>query len=211
MSALYITTRMQVRIEALQCVWFVLCSARRSVRKSLLEEVQELEAHAVDPGAAVLRDSSGRRYNELQSIMELHQKNHIFFFLLSFCITLLHQLNVTGRFPSDQPLPSVSATIWTFFCVCGNKLSLLLPVAMSTGPKPRPRSRRASDLLCRGSCCICILPLRELWPHMTRVARCTPFLSDICMIFMTRVHFSLPLSPISISTVMFTFFFLSLF
>uniref|UniRef100_A0A7N9AKL4 Phospholipid-transporting ATPase n=1 Tax=Mastacembelus armatus TaxID=205130 RepID=A0A7N9AKL4_9TELE len=30
--------------------------------KSLLEEVQELEARAVDPGAAVLRDASGRRY-----------------------------------------------------------------------------------------------------------------------------------------------------
>lgn len=37
-------------------------STRRTVRKSLLEEVQELEARAVDPGAAVLRDASGRRY-----------------------------------------------------------------------------------------------------------------------------------------------------
>uniref|UniRef100_A0A8C2KE89 Phospholipid-transporting ATPase n=1 Tax=Cyprinus carpio TaxID=7962 RepID=A0A8C2KE89_CYPCA len=35
---------------------------RRTVRKTLLEEVQELEARAVDPGAAVLRDASGRRY-----------------------------------------------------------------------------------------------------------------------------------------------------
>lgn len=35
---------------------------RRTVRKSLLEEVQELEAQAVDPGAAVLRDASSRRY-----------------------------------------------------------------------------------------------------------------------------------------------------
>uniref|UniRef100_A0A672ZL40 Phospholipid-transporting ATPase n=1 Tax=Sphaeramia orbicularis TaxID=375764 RepID=A0A672ZL40_9TELE len=35
-----------------------LCSTRRTVRKSLLEEVQELEARAVDPGAAVLRDAS---------------------------------------------------------------------------------------------------------------------------------------------------------
>uniref|UniRef100_A0A8B9KFP6 Phospholipid-transporting ATPase n=1 Tax=Astyanax mexicanus TaxID=7994 RepID=A0A8B9KFP6_ASTMX len=34
----------------------------RTVRKSLLEEVQELEARAVDPGAAVLRDASGRRF-----------------------------------------------------------------------------------------------------------------------------------------------------
>uniref|UniRef100_A0A8C6VZ42 Phospholipid-transporting ATPase n=1 Tax=Nothobranchius furzeri TaxID=105023 RepID=A0A8C6VZ42_NOTFU len=42
-------------------VLFLLCSTRRSVRKSLLEEVQELEARAVDPGATVLRDSSGRR------------------------------------------------------------------------------------------------------------------------------------------------------
>uniref|UniRef100_A0A3Q3KBQ8 Phospholipid-transporting ATPase n=1 Tax=Monopterus albus TaxID=43700 RepID=A0A3Q3KBQ8_MONAL len=32
--------------------------------KSLLEEVQELEARAVDPGAAVLRDASGRSLNE---------------------------------------------------------------------------------------------------------------------------------------------------
>lgn len=31
------------------------------MKKSLLEEVQELEARAVDPGAAVLRDASGRR------------------------------------------------------------------------------------------------------------------------------------------------------
>lgn len=41
---------------------FLLCSTRRTVRKSLLEEVQELEARAVDPGATVLRDASGRRY-----------------------------------------------------------------------------------------------------------------------------------------------------
>ena len=40
----------------------MLRSTRRTVRKSLLEEVQELEARAVDPGAAVLRDASGRRY-----------------------------------------------------------------------------------------------------------------------------------------------------
>uniref|UniRef100_A0A8B9KFC7 Phospholipid-transporting ATPase n=1 Tax=Astyanax mexicanus TaxID=7994 RepID=A0A8B9KFC7_ASTMX len=39
---------------------FFLCSGRRTVRKSLLEEVQELEARAVDPGAAVLRDASAR-------------------------------------------------------------------------------------------------------------------------------------------------------
>ncbi len=32
------------------------------MKKTLLEEVQELEARAVDPGAAVLRDASGRRY-----------------------------------------------------------------------------------------------------------------------------------------------------
>ncbi|XP_030205419.1 phospholipid-transporting ATPase IB isoform X3 [Gadus morhua] len=39
-------------------------AGRRTVRKSLLEEVQELEARAVDPGAAVLRDASGRSLNE---------------------------------------------------------------------------------------------------------------------------------------------------
>uniref|UniRef100_A0A8C7ZQP4 Phospholipid-transporting ATPase n=1 Tax=Oryzias sinensis TaxID=183150 RepID=A0A8C7ZQP4_9TELE len=77
-ATLYNMTCMQVQIEALKCVMslFLLCSARRSVRKSLLEEVQELEAHAVDPGAAVLRDSSGRRYNKLQSIMEPHPKKN---------------------------------------------------------------------------------------------------------------------------------------
>uniref|UniRef100_A0A8C2E6U1 Phospholipid-transporting ATPase n=1 Tax=Cyprinus carpio TaxID=7962 RepID=A0A8C2E6U1_CYPCA len=37
---------------------FALWVGRRTVRKSLLEEVQELEARAVDPGAAVLRDAS---------------------------------------------------------------------------------------------------------------------------------------------------------
>uniref|UniRef100_A0AAV2L9T4 Phospholipid-transporting ATPase n=1 Tax=Knipowitschia caucasica TaxID=637954 RepID=A0AAV2L9T4_KNICA len=37
---------------------------RRTVKKTLLEEVQELEARAVDPGAAVLRDASGRSLNE---------------------------------------------------------------------------------------------------------------------------------------------------
>uniref|UniRef100_A0A674DL48 Phospholipid-transporting ATPase n=1 Tax=Salmo trutta TaxID=8032 RepID=A0A674DL48_SALTR len=39
-------------------------AGRRTVQKSLLEEVQELEARAVDPGAAVLRDASGRSLNE---------------------------------------------------------------------------------------------------------------------------------------------------
>ncbi|KAM9553555.1 phospholipid-transporting ATPase IB isoform 3-T3 [Salvelinus alpinus] len=39
-------------------------AGRRTVKKSLLEEVQELEARAVDPGAAVLRDASGRSLNE---------------------------------------------------------------------------------------------------------------------------------------------------
>ncbi|KAG7523913.1 phospholipid-transporting ATPase IB isoform X1 [Solea senegalensis] len=43
---------------------FAWTAMRRSVRKSLLEEVQELEARAVDPGAAVLRDASGRSLNE---------------------------------------------------------------------------------------------------------------------------------------------------
>uniref|UniRef100_A0A8C5GLD3 Phospholipid-transporting ATPase n=1 Tax=Gouania willdenowi TaxID=441366 RepID=A0A8C5GLD3_GOUWI len=43
---------------------FAWTAMRRTVRKSLLEEVQELEARAVDPGAAVLRDASGRSLNE---------------------------------------------------------------------------------------------------------------------------------------------------
>uniref|UniRef100_A0A3P9Q2U5 Phospholipid-transporting ATPase n=1 Tax=Poecilia reticulata TaxID=8081 RepID=A0A3P9Q2U5_POERE len=42
---------------------FAWAATRRTWRKTLLEEVQELEARAVDPGAAVLRDSSGRRCN----------------------------------------------------------------------------------------------------------------------------------------------------
>ncbi|MBN3321692.1 AT8A2 ATPase, partial [Atractosteus spatula] len=36
-------------------------AGRHTYRKSLLEEVQELEARAQDPGAAVLRDTNGRR------------------------------------------------------------------------------------------------------------------------------------------------------
>ncbi|TNM96308.1 hypothetical protein fugu_015969 [Takifugu bimaculatus] len=43
---------------------FTWSAMRRTVRKSLLEEVQELEAQAVDPGAAVLRDASSRSLNE---------------------------------------------------------------------------------------------------------------------------------------------------
>uniref|UniRef100_A0A8C1P070 Phospholipid-transporting ATPase n=1 Tax=Cyprinus carpio TaxID=7962 RepID=A0A8C1P070_CYPCA len=42
----------------LSCLCMSTCRGRRTVRKSLLEEVQELEARAVDPGAAVLRDAS---------------------------------------------------------------------------------------------------------------------------------------------------------
>uniref|UniRef100_A0A672NJZ3 Phospholipid-transporting ATPase n=1 Tax=Sinocyclocheilus grahami TaxID=75366 RepID=A0A672NJZ3_SINGR len=45
----------------LSCLCMSACRGRRTVRKTLLEEVQELEARAVDPGAAVLRDASGRR------------------------------------------------------------------------------------------------------------------------------------------------------
>uniref|UniRef100_A0A671T6L0 Phospholipid-transporting ATPase n=1 Tax=Sinocyclocheilus anshuiensis TaxID=1608454 RepID=A0A671T6L0_9TELE len=44
----------------LSCLCMSACRGRRTVRKTLLEEVQELEARAVDPGAAVLRDASGR-------------------------------------------------------------------------------------------------------------------------------------------------------
>uniref|UniRef100_A0A3Q1C179 Phospholipid-transporting ATPase n=1 Tax=Amphiprion ocellaris TaxID=80972 RepID=A0A3Q1C179_AMPOC len=50
---------------------FLLCSTRRTVRKSLLEEVQELEARAVDPGAAVLRDASGLCFVTLSTAVEL--------------------------------------------------------------------------------------------------------------------------------------------
>uniref|UniRef100_A0A3P9HYL8 Phospholipid-transporting ATPase n=1 Tax=Oryzias latipes TaxID=8090 RepID=A0A3P9HYL8_ORYLA len=76
----------QATLYNMTCISFLLCSARRSVRKSLLEEVQELEAHAVDPGAAVLRDSSGRRYNKLQSIMELHPKKNPILCVFPFVI-----------------------------------------------------------------------------------------------------------------------------
>ena len=50
------------------------------MRKSLLEEVQELEARAVDPGAAVLRDASGRRYIDCYkaSIMGKHSFSQIY-------------------------------------------------------------------------------------------------------------------------------------
>lgn len=45
--------------DCIVCV--CVCRGRRTLKKTLLEEVQELEARAVDPGAAVLRDASGRR------------------------------------------------------------------------------------------------------------------------------------------------------
>uniref|UniRef100_A0A8C2E578 Phospholipid-transporting ATPase n=1 Tax=Cyprinus carpio TaxID=7962 RepID=A0A8C2E578_CYPCA len=48
----------QVSFLTLSCLCMSACRGRRTVRKSLLEEVQELEARAVDPGAAVLRDAS---------------------------------------------------------------------------------------------------------------------------------------------------------
>ncbi len=52
----------RLTVFTLSCLCMSACRGRRTVRKSLLEEVQELEARAVDPGAAVLRDASGRRY-----------------------------------------------------------------------------------------------------------------------------------------------------
>lgn len=62
---------------ALMLSLFLLRSTRRTVKKSLLEEVQELEARAVDPGAAVLRDASGRRYIQcLQRISQCHQQSY---------------------------------------------------------------------------------------------------------------------------------------
>uniref|UniRef100_A0A8C7DJ99 Phospholipid-transporting ATPase n=1 Tax=Oncorhynchus kisutch TaxID=8019 RepID=A0A8C7DJ99_ONCKI len=51
---------MQGQASLLLLMVQMVSSVQRS-HKSLLEEVQELEARAVDPGAAVLRDASGRR------------------------------------------------------------------------------------------------------------------------------------------------------
>lgn len=65
---------------------FLLCSTRRTVKKSLLEEVQELEARAVDPGAAVLRDASGRRYIQCYSAFVNVTSSHIHFYQ-SICST----------------------------------------------------------------------------------------------------------------------------
>uniref|UniRef100_A0A672RU76 Phospholipid-transporting ATPase n=1 Tax=Sinocyclocheilus grahami TaxID=75366 RepID=A0A672RU76_SINGR len=53
----------QVSFLTLSCLCMSACRGRRTVRKTLLEEVQELEARAVDPGAAVLRDASGLKAN----------------------------------------------------------------------------------------------------------------------------------------------------
>lgn len=53
---------------------FAWTAARRSVRKSLLEEVQELEARSVDPGAAVLRDASSRRWTNLNCCTDLSKR-----------------------------------------------------------------------------------------------------------------------------------------
>uniref|UniRef100_A0A8D0A6H1 Phospholipid-transporting ATPase n=1 Tax=Sander lucioperca TaxID=283035 RepID=A0A8D0A6H1_SANLU len=66
---------------------FLLCSTRRTVRKSLLEEVQELEARAVDPGAAVLRDASGLLHsNTSYRCFNIHSK----------CSSLLFSLSADG-------------------------------------------------------------------------------------------------------------------
>uniref|UniRef100_A0A4W6DN06 Phospholipid-transporting ATPase n=1 Tax=Lates calcarifer TaxID=8187 RepID=A0A4W6DN06_LATCA len=62
---------------------FAWTATRRTVRKSLLEEVQELEARAVDPGAAVLRDASGLKYIMLHYIVKLFT----FFFTSGFIIS----------------------------------------------------------------------------------------------------------------------------
>uniref|UniRef100_A0A8D0A4R4 Phospholipid-transporting ATPase n=1 Tax=Sander lucioperca TaxID=283035 RepID=A0A8D0A4R4_SANLU len=60
---------------------------RRTVRKSLLEEVQELEARAVDPGAAVLRDASGLLHsNTSYRCFNIHSK----------CSSLLFSLSADG-------------------------------------------------------------------------------------------------------------------
>uniref|UniRef100_A0A8D0A1L9 Phospholipid-transporting ATPase n=1 Tax=Sander lucioperca TaxID=283035 RepID=A0A8D0A1L9_SANLU len=68
-------------------ILFLLCSTRRTVRKSLLEEVQELEARAVDPGAAVLRDASGLLHsNTSYRCFNIHSK----------CSSLLFSLSADG-------------------------------------------------------------------------------------------------------------------
>lgn len=74
-------THMRLQRETLANeAFFLLCSTRRTVKKSLLEEVQELEARAVDPGAAVLRDASGRRYPRCYSTLVNVTSSHISFY-----------------------------------------------------------------------------------------------------------------------------------
>uniref|UniRef100_A0A8C9ZXP3 Phospholipid-transporting ATPase n=1 Tax=Sander lucioperca TaxID=283035 RepID=A0A8C9ZXP3_SANLU len=64
-------------------------ATRRTVRKSLLEEVQELEARAVDPGAAVLRDAT------TQDLTYIHIQ-FLCFNIHSKCSSLLFSLSADG-------------------------------------------------------------------------------------------------------------------
>uniref|UniRef100_A0A8C4GME5 Phospholipid-transporting ATPase n=1 Tax=Dicentrarchus labrax TaxID=13489 RepID=A0A8C4GME5_DICLA len=91
---------------------FLLCSTRRTVRKSLLEEVQELEARAVDPGAAVLRDASGRRY--IQCATEHHRISciHIQFCLYGYAFSqeehgVVSQSQVVRSYDTTRQRPSL--------------------------------------------------------------------------------------------------------
>uniref|UniRef100_A0AAY4ALK6 Phospholipid-transporting ATPase n=1 Tax=Denticeps clupeoides TaxID=299321 RepID=A0AAY4ALK6_9TELE len=98
-------------------------AGRRTVRKTLLEEVQELEARAVDPGAAVLRDASGRRHTDTQVEPSCSTKLHV---CVRVCVCVLQSTGVM-----HPPLHSLIVFPKYSFCFCFC-FSILLPVALCT-------------------------------------------------------------------------------
>lgn len=109
------------------------------MRKSLLEEVQELEATAVDPGAAVLRDASGRRYKQglvswtlTRTSVFIPQYSPHTNVIICYCSLIIFPLAAQSQ---------------VYISICGKVFHFR--VALSTGLKPGLRFPRAKAV--RGS------------------------------------------------------------
>lgn len=107
-------------LVSLFCVFLLWCRAKHTYRKTLLEQVQELEAKSKELRKSMLRDSNGKRWDEFHLnwkharsifflLLPLHyfchafqcngylQKSnviHLLFFSKSFHFSLLHPLSV---------------------------------------------------------------------------------------------------------------------
>lgn len=92
------------------------------MRKSLLEEVQELEARSVDPGAAVLRDASSRRYrNATKHLGISHHTYTSFYHQVDFSKIEFALCYLVPNFCSFNNGLLVSLL---YFFMCENKLFL---------------------------------------------------------------------------------------